>query len=92
MFISDKTCSVKGAQCRESINRLQELRETETLVDFSLITSDGQTFPVHKSHLACWSEYAKTMFSGSLKESVENRVELPSLSSAVSLMCAKIYF
>ena len=36
----------------------------QQLVDYTLVTADGVEFQVHRSHIACFSDYISTMLFG----------------------------
>ena len=46
------------------MEEIRQLWKDQLLCDYTLITADDKEFRVHRSHLACVSDYLKTMLTG----------------------------
>ncbi|KAK7114440.1 hypothetical protein V1264_000499 [Littorina saxatilis] len=74
-----KNVGAKSHCCR-MLQGLQELRNNDTLCDYSLF-ADGQEIKVHKAAMAACSDYFRVMLTGNMKESREQFVELKGVTS-----------
>uniref|UniRef100_A0A1B6GHM5 Kelch-like protein diablo n=1 Tax=Cuerna arida TaxID=1464854 RepID=A0A1B6GHM5_9HEMI len=60
-----------------------DLRKNNQLVDATLISSDGISYPVHRAVLAGYSRFFRALFTNPLHTDDRNRVHLQNVSSEV---------
>ncbi len=65
------------------VGRFRQLLDDQKLTDFTVSTSDGADFQVHKAFLAANSDYFYAMLTVDMVESQKKQVELKSLTSKV---------
>ncbi|ELT97135.1 hypothetical protein CAPTEDRAFT_204952, partial [Capitella teleta] len=65
----------------ELIKSYAQMRENEELTDF-VVSTEGQSFKVHKTLLAASSDYFRAMLQGVMRETKEERVDLKGLTAA----------
>lgn len=77
-----KECAFPDAMCVAGIQKLREMWKQGELVDFTLITSDKTQFKVHRTHLACVSDYFYAMLSSEMTEKETDEVTLSVVTAA----------
>ena len=71
--------------CLENQIVFNTWREEKTFTDFTLVSSDGVEFPVHKCMISAWSLYFRTLLTHWIKgESSDSKTKLENVDSEVS--------
>lgn len=72
--------------------KLQLMREESIDTDMTLVSEDGQKFPVHKLLLKTGSEYFRKMFDSDFRESKDKEVKIQLAGETLKLVLDFIYF
>ena len=83
MIISVISIFADNDRLPEMLKTLRCWQQEKTLVDFTITTSDHQSFSVHKFYMACWSDYMKTLLTGTLPDSKADSVKLENIQAQV---------
>ena len=66
------------------MKEIRQLWKDQLLCDYTLVTADDKEFHVHRSHLACVSDYLKAMLSGKPSNLFHTQCTLDTLQSVSS--------
>ncbi len=79
-----KCCINKMNMSNQVISKFSQMRQYEASLDYTLNTSDGGSFPVHRAYLSAFSDYffALLTSSNSMIEGNQKSIMLESVSAA----------
>ena len=73
-------------QLRDGLELLQAWRAEEKFTDFTLVSSDQKSFPVHKCIIASKSEFMRVLLVSKFCEENSNKLLLRTIESQVILI------